>query len=378
MAKKDKDQKKPDKAAPASKSEMDIAAIVQAVKNSDFIKGVGGDVMVATNDPASERIKTGCKELDEVLCGGLVRGRIYEFYGEESGGKTTACLTLAAEYQKDNASKKDKGVVAVIDSEHSLDTKYAEVLGVDLSRLLVMRPKGGEQSLNVMKMLIEKGIKLIILDSVAALTTKNERDGDIGDTHVGEQARMMSGALKTLVEIIACNGSTVVFTNQTRSKIGVMFGNPETTTGGAALKFYCSARVRFNKSGTIKEKVGDDEIEVSNEVTAKVVKSKIGIPYRKAKFHITYGVGIDKAFSLMNRAFKAGVIVQKGAWISFNDQNLANGKKACVELFRNDIMVACQVEEAILSSGVKIPVVEVEDGVKEDGDDDNDEATLDV
>lgn len=340
-------------------TDLSIEAICKAVNSSDFVKGAsGGEMTFSEGSHVLERFSSGCKEIDWALGGGYVRGRIYELFGPESGGKTTVCYAAIASFQKTYP----KAIAAYIDNEWTYDEVYAKKCGVDLKRLIVQRPEGGEQALNVMLMLVEKGVSLVVLDSVAALTTKAERDGAIGDSKVGEQARLISSASKKLVPAIGLHNATVLFTNQVRDKIGVMYGNPETTPGGKALRFYASARIRISRKGAIKETIDGIETIVSNEITADVVKSKICVPHRKANFHITFGIGIDVSYSLFNRALKAGVLEKRGSWISMGEMQVAQGSKNVIDMIRTDKVFAQKLEDAISSSSINVPEMDVEEG----------------
>jgi recombination protein RecA len=364
MAKKTKPEETSEKPSKPS-TKLSIEAICNAINKTDIIKGVGGELTCRSGGNTMSRFSTGCKELDYALSGGYARGRIYELFGPESGGKTTVCLATVASYQNTYQDQ----IAAYIDSERTYDEDYARTLGVDTDRLIVSQPEGGEQALNVMMLLLEQGVSLIILDSVAALTTKDERNGAIGDVNVGGQARMMSQAMRKLVALIGTKKATVIFTNQLREKIGVKFGNPETTTGGKALRFYASARIRISKTSAIKEHVGDEDIVVSNEVLADVVKCKIGVPHRKARFHITFGIGIDTAFSLYNRSISAGVLIKKGSWFSVGDALVAQGTKKVVEMIRSDKAFSNKLEDLVSSSSIKVPVLDVEEGSADEKED---------
>ena len=267
-----------------------------------------------------ESVSTGSMLLDLATgIGGVPRGRIIEIYGPESSGKTTICLHIIAEAQK-------KGIkVAFIDAEHALDPVYATGIGVDMSKILLSQPDWGEQALDIVLKLTESGeIGVIIVDSVAALVPRAELDGEIGDSHMALQARMMSQSLRMLTGIAQKTNTMIIFINQIRSKIGVMFGNPETTTGGNALKFYASMRFDIRKIGVLKE--GTDV--VASKTKVKVVKSKVSSPFKEAEFDIRYGTGIDKYAELIEMAIKYDVIKQAGSWLSYGGKNIAQGKEA--------------------------------------------------
>ena len=266
-----------------------------------------------------EVIPTGSIALDVALgTGGLPRGRIIEIYGPESSGKTTLTLHAIAEAQRAG------GVCAFIDAEHALDVEYARRLGVQLDDLLVSQPDNGEQALEIVDTLVRTGaIDLIVVDSVAALTPKAEIEGEMGDAHMGLQARLMSQALRKLTAIISRTRSAVIFINQLRQKIGVVYGNPETTTGGNALKFYCSVRLDIRKKKVVKR----GEESIGSEVKVKVVKNKLAPPFREAEFEILYGVGVNKAGELVDTAEKLGLVEKAGAWYSYGGQKLGQGKE---------------------------------------------------
>ncbi len=266
-----------------------------------------------------EVISTGSLGLDVALgVGGLPRGRVVEIYGPESSGKTTLTLQVVAEAQRLG------GTAAFVDAEHALDPIYAERLGVNVDDLLVSQPDTGEQALEIADMLVRSSaVDAVIIDSVAALTPKAELEGDMGDSHVGLQARLMSQALRKLTANIKRSNTLVVFINQIRMKIGVMFGNPETTTGGNALKFYSSVRLDIRRIGAIKRA---DEV-VGNETRVKVVKNKVAPPFKQAEFDIIYGKGVDKLGCLIDVALTMGIVKKAGAWFSYDEQNIGQGRE---------------------------------------------------
>ncbi|HSN29180.1 MAG TPA: recombinase RecA [Kofleriaceae bacterium] len=266
-----------------------------------------------------EVIPTGSVALDVALgCGGLPRGRIIEIYGPESSGKTTLTLHAIAEAQRAG------GVCAFIDAEHALDTDYARRLGVELEDLLVSQPDCGEQALEICDTLVRTGaIDLIVVDSVAALTPKAEIEGDMGDSHMGLQARLMSQALRKLTAIISRTKTVVIFINQLRQKIGVVYGNPETTTGGNALKFYCSVRLDIRRKKAIKR----GEETIGSEVKVKVVKNKLAPPFREAEFEILYGSGVNKLGELIDTAEKLGLMEKSGTWYAYQGERLGQGRE---------------------------------------------------
>jgi recombination protein RecA len=265
-----------------------------------------------------EVIPTGSVALDVALgCGGLPRGRIIEIYGPESSGKTTLTLHAIAEAQRAG------GVCAFIDAEHALDTAYARRLGVELDDLLVSQPDCGEQALEIADTLVRTGaIDLIVVDSVAALTPRAEIEGEMGDSHMGLQARLMSQALRKLTAVIAKTRSVVIFINQLRQKIGVVYGNPETTTGGNALKFYCSVRLDIRRKKAIKR----GEETIGSECKVKVVKNKLAPPFREAEFEILYGTGVNKLGELVDTAEKLGLMEKSGTWYSYSGEKIGQGR----------------------------------------------------
>lgn len=286
-----------------------------------------------------EAISTGSIGLDAALgIGGLPKGRIIEIYGPESSGKTTLTLQLVAECQKAG------GVAAFVDAEHALDPVYAEKIGVNVDDLLVSQPDTGEQALEITDMLVRSGsVNVVIVDSVAALTPRVEIEGDMGDQHVGLQARLMSQALRKLTANIKKSNTLVVFINQIRMKIGVMFGNPETTTGGNALKFYSSVRLDIRRTGAIKK---GDEI-LGNETRVKVVKNKVAPPFKQAEFEIIYGEGISKLGELVDFGVKLGLIDKSGAWYSYQNQKIGQGKENARAFLRDNPDIADTIEEQI-------------------------------
>ena len=275
-----------------------------------------------------EAIPTGSISLDIALgVGGIPKGRIIEVYGQESSGKSTICLQTAAQAQKRG------GLVAFIDAEHALDPEYAKRLGVKINDLLISQPDSGEQALDIVESLVRSGaVDLIIVDSVAALTPQAEIEGEMGDTHVGRQARLMSQALRKLTAITAKSGVTIIFTNQIRMKIGVMFGNPEETPGGKALKFYASVRVDLRRTAQIKQ--GDNII--GNRVKAKVVKNKVAPPFKIAEFDIIYGQGVSYENDLLNSGVKYGVLKRSGSWFIYGDQKLGQGTEQAKQYLKEN------------------------------------------
>ncbi len=287
-----------------------------------------------------EVVPTGSIALDVALgCGGLPRGRIIEIYGPESSGKTTLTLHAIAEAQRAG------GVCAFIDAEHALDTEYARRLGVALDDLLVSQPDCGEQALEICDTLVRTGaIDLIVVDSVAALTPKAEIEGEMGDAHMGLQARLMSQALRKLTAIISKTKTVVIFINQLRQKIGVVYGNPETTTGGNALKFYCSVRMDIRRKKAIKR----GEESVGSEVKVKVVKNKLAPPFREADFEILYGTGINRPAELVDTGERLGIVEKSGAWYSYAGTKIGQGRDKALAHFEENPVAAQQLREALL------------------------------
>ena len=273
--------------------------------------------------------------------GGYPRGRIIEIYGPESSGKTTLAIHAIAEAQKAG------GIAAIIDAEHAFDRFYAEKLGVDIDNLLISQPDSGEQALEVADQLIRSSaIDIIVIDSVAALTPKAELEGDMGDNKVGLQARLMSQALRKLTASINKTNTTCIFINQLREKIGVMFGSPETTTGGNALKFYASVRLDIRKSTSIK----DGDTVLGNQTKVKVVKNKVAPPFRKAEFDIMFGEGISLAGEIIDLGVEAGVIKKSGAWFSYNDTKLGQGRDAAKRLIQDNPELLEELQEKIMEA----------------------------
>jgi len=316
-------------------------------------KQFGKGAVMSLDDGVTEPVATvssGSLALDRALgCGGYPRGRIIEIYGPESSGKTTLTLHAIAETQRSG------GVAAFIDAEHALDVHYAKSIGVDLSTLLVSQPDTGEQALEIADALVRSGsVDLIVIDSVAALVPKAELEGDMGDQHVGLQARLMSQALRKLTALAHKHNVTVVFINQIRMKIGVMFGSPETTTGGNALKFYASVRLDVRRIGSLKN---GEEI-TGNRTRVKVVKNKLAPPFREAEFDVRYGSGIDRAGEIIDMGVELGVLDKSGSHLSFAGTHLGNGRERVRETLSSDAALTARVAEAVRIAAAKTPTKE--------------------
>jgi len=306
-----------------------------------------------------DAISTGSLGLDIALgVGGVPRGRVIEIFGPESSGKTTLTLHIVAEAQKKG------GACAFIDAEHALDPIYARKLGVNIDELLISQPDTGEQGLEIADTLVRSGaLDVIVIDSVAALVPKAELEGEMGDSHMGLQARLMSQALRKLTGSISRTNCTVIFINQIRQKIGVMFGNPETTTGGNALKFYASVRIDIRRIGAIKDK----EEVIGNATRVKIVKNKVAPPFRIVDFEIMYGEGISKTGELIDLGVKAGIIEKSGSWFSYHDQRIGQGKENAKQYLKENPQVAAEIEAKIransgdISSALKAEPAEFAD-----------------
>ena len=301
-----------------------------------------------------EVIPTGCLSLDLALgVGGLPRGRMVEIYGPESSGKTTVALHAVAEAQKMG------GIAAFVDAEHALDPVYAKKLGVNLDELYVSQPDTGEQALDIVDALVRSSaVDIIVVDSVAALTPKAEIEGDMGDSHVGLQARLMSQALRKLTAIVNKSKTCVVFINQLREKVGVMFGNPEVTPGGKALKFYASVRIDVRKTDILKDTDG----AAGNRTRAKVVKNKLAPPFRQAEFDIMYGEGVSQEGCLIDLGIQYDIIKKSGAWFSYNDQKVAQGREKMRQFLKDNPELAKEIEEKIRAAAKVAPIDEVAGG----------------
>ena len=329
--------------APAAKTVTNDRNKALEVALSQIDKQFGkGSVMRLGDDnrPPVQVIPTGSLALDVALgIGGLPRGRVIEVYGPESSGKTTVALHAVANAQKAG------GNAAFIDAEHALDPVYARALGVDTDSLLVSQPDTGEQALEVADMLIRSGgIDIIVIDSVAALVPKAEIEGEMGDSHVGLQARLMSQALRKITGALSATGTTAIFINQLREKIGVFFGSPETTTGGKALKFYASVRIDVRRIETLKEAGAP----VGNRTRAKVVKNKMAPPFKQAEFDIVYGKGISREGSIIDMGVEAGIVRKSGSWFTYGDDQLGQGKENVRQFLVDNPELANEIEQKIL------------------------------
>ena len=327
----------------ASQTQDRSKALATALAQID--KNFGkGSVMRLGDDtrPPISVIPTGSVALDVALgVGGLPRGRIIEVYGPESSGKTTVALHAVASAQRAG------GNAAFIDAEHALDPVYAKALGVDIDNLLVSQPDTGEQALEITDMLVRSGgLDIIVIDSVAALVPKAEIEGEMGDSHVGLQARLMSQALRKITGALSSTGTTAIFINQLREKIGVFFGNPETTTGGKALKFYASVRLDVRRIGGLK----DGDQPVGNRTRVKVVKNKMAPPFKQAEFDILYGQGISREGSLLDLGVDNGVVRKSGAWFTYGEDQLGQGKENARNFLKDNPQLAAEIEEKILAA----------------------------
>ena len=338
-------------------------ALEAAVTQIERAFGKGSIMRLGANESVVQiaAISTGSLGLDLALgIGGLPRGRIIEIYGPESSGKTTLALHVIAEAQKHG------GTCAFVDAEHALDSGYARKLGVDLENLLISQPDAGEQALEIADTLVRSGaIDVLVVDSVAALTPRAELEGEMGDSHMGLHARLMSQALRKLTASVARSNTLIIFINQIRMKIGVMFGNPETTTGGNALKFYASVRLDIRRIGQIKDK----EEVVGNQTRVKVVKNKVAPPFKVIEFDIMYGEGISKTGELLDLGVKAGIVEKSGSWFSYNSERIGQGRENAKTFLRDNPQVAAQIENQIrVNAGLLANAMTV---APEDGDDED-------
>jgi recombination protein RecA len=316
-------------------------ALNVAIGQIEKAYGKGSIMRMGVNAPAIRvsAIPTGAVNLDAAIgIGGVPRGRITEIYGPESSGKTTLCLHVIANAQRAG------GVAAFVDAEHALDIEYARKLGVDVDNLLVSQPDTGEQALEIAEVLVRSSaVDVVVIDSVAALVPRAEIEGEMGDSHVGLQARLMSQALRKLTGAINRSNTTVIFTNQIREKIGVMFGNPETTTGGRALKFYASLRIDIRRIGSIKDK----EVLVGNKTRAKIVKNKVAPPFKQADFDIMFNVGIDHYGIIVDLGVENEVVQKSGAWFSYGDVRLGQGRENAKQFLQENPQLAAEVEAKV-------------------------------
>jgi len=320
-----------------------------------------GSIMRMGADAARVRVEaipTGAINLDAAIgIGGIPRGRVTEIFGPESSGKTTLCLHVVANAQRAG------GVAAFIDAEHALDIEYAKKLGVDVENLLVSQPDTGEQALEICEILVRSGaVDVVVVDSVAALVPKAEIEGEMGDSHVGLQARLMSQALRKLTGAIARSRTAVIFINQLREKIGVMFGNPETTTGGKALKFYASLRLDIRRLGPVKDK----EEVIGSQVRVKVVKNKIAPPFKQAEFDIMYAEGISHTGLLVDIGAESGIIEKSGAWYSYNGQRIGQGRENAKLFLKDNPALMAEIEDKVKAVlGIRPAPAAEPDGVEE-------------
>ncbi|MBP5293524.1 MAG: recombinase RecA [Clostridia bacterium] len=368
MAKKATEQNKTVEAIQSSDKEARAKALETALKQIEKDFGAGSVMRLGENTHMEvQAVHTGSLTLDLALgIGGLPRGRIVEVFGPESSGKTTLALHVIAEVQKTG------GAAAFIDAEHALDPVYAKALGVDINNLLVSQPDCGEDALEITEALVRSGaIDIVVVDSVAALVPKQEIDGDMGQATLGVQARLMSQAMRKLSAVISKSNSIVLFINQLREKIGVMYGNPETTTGGRALKFYASVRIDIRKTEQIKE--GGEVI--GNKVKCKVVKNKVAPPFRVAQFDILYGKGISRATEIVDYAIATEIINKSGSWFSYKGERLAQGKENVRKALDADPALMAEIEEAVRQASESNPSL-IEEEFEVDQDDDFDIRTM--
>lgn len=341
-------------------------------------KEYGKGAVMKLGDPASqmnvETIPTGSLSLDIALgLGGIPKGRVIEIYGPESSGKTTVTLHMIAEVQKNG------GIAGFIDAEHALDPVYAKNIGVDIDNLYISQPDNGEQALEIAETMVRSGaIDIVVVDSVAALVPKAEIEGDMGDSHVGLQARLMSQALRKLTGVISKSNCTVVFINQLREKVGVLYGNPETTPGGRALKFYSSVRIDVRRTEQLKR---GGEV-YGNHVRCKIVKNKVAPPFRVAEFDILYGQGISRMSEILDFAVKYDIVKKSGSWFSYNGERLGQGKEAVQKLIEENPSMLTELEEKVRAAmqendGQDVQTFELDEDGDGDGDGDGDAGLLD-
>lgn len=331
-------------------------ALENALKQIEKNFGKGAIMKLGANQSLDvEAIHTGSLGLDMALgIGGIPRGRITEIYGPESSGKTTVALSVAAQAQKNG------GTVAFVDVEHALDPKYAKILGVDINSLLVSQPSSGEQALEIIETLVRSAaVDVIILDSVAAMTTKAEIEGEMGDANIGLQARLMSQAMRKLTSIISKTNCAAIFINQIREKIGVMFGNPETTPGGRALKFYSSVRIDVRRGEQLKE---NGQI-IGNKVRCKITKNKVAPPFKEAQFNLIYGVGISYLIEILDIAVNFNIVNKSGAWFSYKGQKIGQGKENAKTFLEQNPKICSEIENLVKE---KIKNNDYYDSIKEE------------
>lgn len=362
MAKSNTPKKKLETPTTAEEKKKALAAAIAQIEKQF---GAGSVMRMGEKSALNvESIPTGSIGLDMALgIGGLPKGRIVEIYGPESGGKTTVTLHAIAEAQKRG------GIAAFVDVEHALDPVYAKALGVDIDQLIVSQPDTGEQALDIMEALVRSGaIDIIVLDSVAAMVTKAEIDGDMGDSFVGVQARLMSSAMKKLTAVISKSNTVAIFINQVREKIGVMFGNPETTPGGRALKFYASVRIEVRKGEPIK----DGTTNVGNRTKCKVIKNKVAPPFKTCEFDMIFGHGISRLGEILDYAVELGLVKKSGAWFSYNDMRIGQGRENAKKYIGENPDIQKELEDKIMENAQKLAYA-----ADDDSDDDNAAETVD-
>lgn len=363
MAKSNAPKKKLETPTTAEEKKKALAAAIAQIEKQF---GAGSVMRMGEKSALNvESIPTGSIGLDMALgIGGLPKGRIVEIYGPESGGKTTVTLHAIAEAQKRG------GIAAFVDVEHALDPVYAKALGVDIDQLIVSQPDTGEQALDIMEALVRSGaIDIIVLDSVAAMVTKAEIDGDMGDSFVGVQARLMSSAMKKLTAVISKSNTVAIFINQVREKIGVMFGNPETTPGGRALKFYASVRIEVRKGEPIK----DGSTNVGNRTKCKVIKNKVAPPFKTCEFDMIFGHGISRLGEILDYAVELGFVKKSGAWFSYNDMRIGQGRENAKKYIGENPDIQKELEDKIMENAQKLAYAS-----DDDSDDDNSAETADT
>ena len=346
--------------APATKEEKQ-KALEAAMKMIEKTYGAGAVMRLGQRQKIEvDVIPTGSMTLDLALgVGGVPRGRIVELYGPESSGKTTVALHIVA------AAQKTGGVAAFIDVEHALDPKYAKALGVNIDDLIVSQPDSGEQALEIAEQLVRSGaIDVLVVDSVAAMTTKAEIDGEMGDNHVGQLARLMSQAMRKLTSVVSKTGCVAIFINQIREKIGVMYGNPETTPGGRALKFYATIRMDVRKGEVIKE----GGVPIGNKMKVKVVKNKVAPPFRECEFENIYGQGINRDGEIIDLAVDLEIVKKAGSWFSYNGEKLGQGRDSVKKKMMEDENFRKEIEEKILA---QIDKIDLTSGSDDEGDEDD-------